>query len=239
MHVESKRTNELQGGLNKLQRERLPDRLKHHRRHSQSAARAARRSDPVNNSGDRLRQTVQFKESRDEETISDSETTSTETFQEQSGGSQPPIQLAMPLPEVVQRAQQGLMSLALYAFLQVAEQMMAWDVAQLVGPKNQAQQGRQNFRWGSQMGYCVVGGQKVPLEKPRVRDKRQREVALGSYELLQQASLMDDAVWHKVMHGLTMRRYSEVVRELEQAYGIEKTTVSEHFIEASRLRVES
>jgi transposase-like protein len=49
---------------------------------------------------------------------------------------------------------------------------------------------------------------------------------------------MEESVWHKVMHGLTTRRYSEVVRELEQAYGIEKSTVSEYFIEASRGRLE-
>ena len=30
------------------------------------------------------------------------------------------------------------------------------------------------------------------------------------------------------------RRWSEVVRELDQAYRIEKSTVSQHFIEASR-----
>jgi putative transposase len=40
-----------------------------------------------------------------------------------------------------------------------------------------------------------------------------------------------------VIQGLTTRRYSEVVKELEQAYGIEKSTISEHFIEASRQRL--
>jgi putative transposase len=159
-------------------------------------------------------------------------------FREQSAASSSPIQFAMPIPEVVRLAQQGLMSLALTAFVQVAEQMMDWDVASLVGPKNQAQADRASFRWGHQTGYCVVGGQKVPLQRPRVRDKRLGEVALGSYEMLQQASLMDDAVWNKIMNGLTMRRYSEVVRELEQVYGIEKSTISDHFIEASRLRLD-
>jgi putative transposase len=48
---------------------------------------------------------------------------------------------------------------------------------------------------------------------------------------------MEESVWHKMMHGLTTRRYSEVVKELEQAYGIEKSTISEHFIEASRQRL--
>jgi transposase-like protein len=160
------------------------------------------------------------------------------TFREASEAAQTPIQLVMALPELVKMAQQGLMSMALSVFMQIAQEMMNWDVSQLVGPKNQAQGDRENYRWGSEQGYCVVGGQKVPLKRPRVRDKRQREVALGSYEMLQQASLMDDAVWKKIMHGLTMRKYSEVVRELEQVYGIEKSTISDHFIEASRLRLD-
>ncbi len=134
--------------------------------------------------------------------------------------------------------QSGLMHLALAAFTKVAEQVMQWDISTLVGPKNQAVPGRDNVRWGSQPGYCVVGGQKVPLTRPRVRDVRQREVALGSYEMLQRASLMEDSVWSKIMHGLTTRRYSQVVRELQDAYGIEKSTVSEHFIEASRSRLQ-
>jgi putative transposase len=160
-------------------------------------------------------------------------------FRKQAGASNENIQLALPLPEVLALAQKGLMSLALAAFTKLAEEMMHWEVGTLAGPKNRADAGRENKRWGAQTGYCVVGGQKVPLERPRVRDVRNREVPLGSYEVLQQASLMEDSVWHKIMHGLTTRRYGEVVRELEQAYGIEKSTVSEHFIEASRQRLET
>lgn len=159
-------------------------------------------------------------------------------FRKQAGASNENIQFALPLPEVLALAQKGLMNLALAAFTGLAERMMHWEVSGLAGPKNQANSERENVRWGAQTGYCVVGGQKVPLERPRVRDVRNREVPLGSYEVLQQASLMEDAVWHKIMHGLTTRRYGEVVRELEQAYGIEKSTVSEHFIEASRRHLE-
>lgn len=155
-------------------------------------------------------------------------------FRKQATASTESIQLALPLPEVLALAQKGLMNLALAAFTRLAEEMMHWEVNSLAGPKNHANQERDNLRWGTQTGYCVVGGQKVPLERPRVRNMRQHEVPLGSYEVLQQASLMEEAVWHKIMHGLTTRRYGEVVRELEQAYGIEKSTVSEHFIEASR-----
>lgn len=160
-------------------------------------------------------------------------------FRRQAGASTENIQFALPLPEVLALAQKGLMNLALAAFTGLAERMMHWEVSELAGPKNQANAERENMRWGAQTGYCVVGGQKVPLERPRVRDVRNREVPLGSYEVLQQASLMEDAVWHKIMHGLTTRRYGEVVRELESAYGIEKSTVSEHFIEVSRQRLQN
>jgi len=162
----------------------------------------------------------------------------TQEFRKTAGASQEQLQFALPLPEVLQLVQQGLMGLALTAFIQLAEGMMRWEVDQVVGPKNQAIESRDKMRWGSQQGYCVIAGQKVPLARPRVRDVRQREVPLGSYEMLQKASLMEDSVWHKMMHGLTTRRYSEVVKELEQAYGIEKSTVSEYFIEASRDRLQ-
>lgn len=159
-------------------------------------------------------------------------------FRKQAETSPQQIQLALPIAEVLASVQRGLMDLALSAFTKLAEEIMRWEVATLAGPKNQAQSSREVMRWGTQAGYCVVGGQKVPLQRPRVRDVRKREVPLGSYEMLQQASLMDDSVWNKIMHGLTTRRYSEVVRELEQAYGIEKSTVSNHFVEASRRRLE-
>jgi putative transposase len=148
------------------------------------------------------------------------------------------VQLVIPLKEVVELVQRGLMNLALSAFTQVAEGVMDREVTALVGPKNQANSERDNVRWGSEPGYCVVGGQKIPLQRPRVRDTRRREVPLGSYELMQRASLMEESVWQKMMQGLTTRRYSQVIEELEQAYGIKKSTISEHFIEASRERLD-
>lgn len=162
-------------------------------------------------------------------------------FRKKAAASGEQIQFALPLPEVLGLAQQGLMHLAMAAFTKLAEEMMQWEVTSLTGPKNQADATCENTRWGTQKGYCVVAGQKVPLKRPRVREVREvrnQEVPLGSYEMLQRASLIEDSVWHKIMRGLTTRRYGDVVRELKEAYGIEKSTVSEHFIEASRRRLE-
>jgi putative transposase len=45
-------------------------------------------------------------------------------------------------------------------------------------------------------------------------------------------------VWQKIMHGLSMRNYKEVVQQFTEAYGLEKSTISEHFIEASQRKLQ-
>jgi putative transposase len=159
-------------------------------------------------------------------------------FRELAAQDDQPIQLVIPLKEVIDLIQRGLMNLAMAAFTKLAECVMGHEVTALVGEKNRADPARAATRWGSEPGYCVVGGQKIPLHRPRVRDTRKHEVALGSYEMLQRASLMEESVFQKIMHGITTRRYSAVVKELEAAYGIKKSAISEHFIEASRQRLD-
>ena len=66
-----------------------------------------------------------------------------------------------------------------------------------------------------------------------MRDKANREVKLGSYELFQRSG-PQAAVWDKMMRGLSTRNYGPVVKDFANAYGVEKSTVSENFIEASR-----
>jgi hypothetical protein len=60
---------------------------------------------------------------------------------------------------------------------------------------------------------------------------------LGSYELFQRSGPMQLGVWDKMMRGLSTRNYGAVVKEFHNAYGIEKSAVSESFIEASREKV--
>jgi transposase-like protein len=59
-------------------------------------------------------------------------------------------------------------------------------------------------------------------------------VKLGSYELFQRSGPLQATVWDKMMRGLSTRNYGPVVKDFTQAYGVEKSAVSENFIEASR-----
>jgi transposase-like protein len=77
-------------------------------------------------------------------------------------------------------------------------------------------------------------GQKVPIERPRVRTTDDQEVRLGSYEMFHRGEPLTETVWEKLMLGLSTRKYGQAVREFTEAYGLEKSAISEHFIEASR-----
>lgn len=89
---------------------------------------------------------------------------------------------------------------------------------------------------GERARYCVVMGQKVPVERPRVRSSEDREIRLGSYEMLHRGEPLTETVWEKLMLGLSEHEYGEAVREFTEAYGLEKSAVSEHFIEAGRTK---
>jgi transposase-like protein len=115
--------------------------------------------------------------------------------------------------------------------------VMDEEVKALAGERHEQHPGRRAHRWGKEDGYCVVDGQKVPIRRTRLRTSDQREQRLGSYELFQRSGPMQAGVWDKMMRGLSTRNYGAVVKDFHNAYGVEKSAVSENFVEASREKV--
>lgn len=149
----------------------------------------------------------------------------------------PAVQMVLPMAEMVGWLQKGVSELVRQAGLQLIQLLMEEEVKQLVGERSRPSPERTATRWGSERGYCVVMGQKVPVERPRVRTTEDREVRLGSYEMFHRGEPLTETVWEKLMLGLSTRKYGEAVRQFTEAYGLEKSTVSEHFIEASRSKL--
>jgi len=146
----------------------------------------------------------------------------------------PNIQMILPLAGIVGMLQEGVGHLMREAGLVLMMGVMEEEVRHVVGERSVPNAGRQASRWGKEQGYCVVDGQKVPIERTRVRDKANREVKLGSYELFQRSGPLQAAVWDKITRGLSTRNYGPVVKDFANAYGVEKSAVSENFIETSR-----
>jgi transposase-like protein len=158
-------------------------------------------------------------------------------LQEMAADGNPAVQMILPLAEMMGWLRKGVAELIRQAGLQVMELLMEEEVRQVVGPRSEPQKNRQASRWGSELGYCIVMGQKVPIERPRVRTTENQEVRLGSYELFHRGEPLTQTVWEKLMLGLSTRNYGQAVRQFSEAYGLEKSAISEHFIEASRVKL--
>jgi transposase-like protein len=141
------------------------------------------------------------------------------------------------MAEIVGWLRRGVGELIRQAGLQLMDLMMQAEVEELAGERSQRQVDRTASRWGTERGYCVVMGQKVPIQRPRVRTTDDKEVRLGSYEMFHRGEPLTETVWEKLMLGLSTRKYGQAVREFREAYGLEKSAISEHFIEASRKKL--
>ncbi len=148
------------------------------------------------------------------------------------------VQMVLPMAELVGWLRKGVGELIRQAGLQLMDLVMQTEVEELVGKRSQRQAERTATRWGSERGYCVVMGQKAPVQRPRVRTMDDQEVRLGSYEMFHRGEPLTETVWEKLMLGLSTRKYGQAVREFTEAYGLEKSVVSEHFIEASRAKLQ-
>src|SRR5579864_5376056 len=149
----------------------------------------------------------------------------------------PAVQMVLPMAEMVGWLRQGVGALIRQAGLRVMELLMEEEVRERVGERSQPQPDRTANRWGKERGFCVVMGQKVPIDRPRVRTTDDQEVRLGSYEMFHRGEPLTETVWEKLMLGLSTRKYGQAVRQFSEAYGLEKSAISEHFIEASRTKL--
>src|ERR1051326_4025681 len=158
-------------------------------------------------------------------------------FEAMAADGNPAVQMMLPMAEMVGWLRKGVDELVRQAGLQLMDLLMQEEVRDLVGERSQRQADRTANRWGVERGYCVVMGQKVPVDRPRVRTTDDKEVRLGSYEMFHRGEPLTETVWEKLMLGLSTRRYGQAVRQFTEAYGLEKSAVSEHFVEASRTKL--
>jgi putative transposase len=149
----------------------------------------------------------------------------------------PTVQMMLPMAEMMGWLRKGVGELIRQAGLQLMDLLMQEEVRELAGERSERQTERSANRWGSERGYCVVMGQKVPIQRPRVRTTDDKEVRLGSYEMFHRGEPLTETVWEKLMLGLSTRNYGQAIRQFTEAYGLEKSAVSEHFIEASRTKL--
>ena len=149
------------------------------------------------------------------------------------------VNLMLPIGEILMETRWHIEQLAGAAGMKIIQQAIQDDVRRLAGEVRYARDQKEGQLWGNQPGWVSFAGRKVAVEKPRVRSKRTRqEMKLPNYERFQQEARLDQSVMDQMALGLSTRNYEHSIQALCDGYGIKKSSVSRHFIAASRRELE-
>jgi transposase-like protein len=145
--------------------------------------------------------------------------------------------------EFVAMAQERLHSFAVDLGVMFAGKLLEEEVTRLCGPRSQRPDHRELTRHGHQKGMVTVAGQKVRVQRPRVRSVRDgsgsgTEVELPLYTLLQRPEAMPEACLQRMVRGVSCRDYQGVVDLAREGFGVKKSSVSRGFVRASADAVE-
>lgn len=125
-----------------------------------------------------------------------------------------------------------LLPCAVKAFIEECER----EVTALCGRRYE--RGSVNSRWGTQKGSIVLANQRIAIEKPRVRKKTGDEVQLQTYEDFQDPRLFDQAVFTEGLKRVSQRDYKKGVAKIANSFGLQKSTVSKCWINATAKKLE-
>ena len=114
--------------------------------------------------------------------------------------------------------------------LEAVNEELQNEVIGLVGGESHERTGGDLRRWGVNPGSVCLGGQKVAVEVPRVRDVRLgREVPLETYRELRGTAHFDERVFLQMINGISAKRYEQAAELVPETFGISKSSVSRRF----------
>lgn len=143
------------------------------------------------------------------------------------------MELPLPIAEVMMGMTGVVEELSREAGLLLISAVLNSECERIAGKKHSRNPSRTANWWGGEAGSVYFDGQKVDIERPRVRGTKGGEIPLSTYEALKSSSRMKDSVLKKMVLGLTSRNYEEATECFLKGYGIKKSSVSRHFMKAT------
>jgi len=94
-------------------------------------------------------------------------------------------------------------------------------------------------RWGSEDGSVYLGGQKVAITRPRVRDFAQKkEIALTSYHRYRDPKIFQERVFQDGLRHVSQRDYERGIEKIGGSFGFKKSTISSAWKNATKKQLE-
>jgi transposase-like protein len=133
----------------------------------------------------------------------------------------------------------------LTAGISTLSRMMEEDASALSGPRYRHDKTKEGQRWGTTRGKLGFHGGKVEIERPRVRSRDGRELALPSWEAALDEDFLKQWAMNLMLINVSTRRFSRAVRLPEgdvgaaAGSGVTKSAVSRRFVALSAARMEA
>lgn len=117
------------------------------------------------------------------------------------------------------------------AMMRISEELQS-EVTGLCGTRYERVEGYD--RYGYNPGSVMIGGQRIDIDKPRVRDtKNNREIELQTYTKLQSTNKINELVLKRVLAGVSCGKYESVAGAVPEAFGLSPSNISRKFKEES------
>jgi putative transposase len=120
-------------------------------------------------------------------------------------------ELVVSLAEIAGVAREGLLAVGASVGLAVMHEMMNAEMTAKVGAAKHAKVGGREANWhGRAAGSVVLGGRRVPVERPRGRTLDGSELELDTYEQFTSDDLLSGLVMERMLAGVATRRHVRV-----------------------------
>ena len=151
-----------------------------------------------------------------------------------------PLEATVALADVAGAIRDGLLAFASATGLVVMHQMMAAELAALIGTKHAKMPAADRVgNWhGSAKGSVVLGGRQVATERPRGRTTSGTEIELDTWKAFSSADLLNSLVVERMLAGVATRRHVDVAEPVGaalegRAKSLSKSAVSRRFVAAT------
>jgi len=141
-------------------------------------------------------------------------------------------QRTLMLAEVVRH---NLMAFVIHEGMNALDEVLEQDRAALCGAAHSKGLEGDPVRWGHADGRLVMGGQRVVVRKPRVRQGG-KEVALPTWTDFADEDPLDDRVFEQLVLGVSARKYGRSLETLPdelEPHGATKSAASRRFVETT------
>jgi len=147
------------------------------------------------------------------------------------------IEVPLPLLGALANTRNAFFELCVDAGRQVLDAMMEQDREWLCGPRWKRDVDRVAGRAGTTPSAVTLGGRRVRVDRPRVRNREGQEVELPSFAFAASRDALDDRTFDAIACGVSTRKYRRSLERLPEDVedrSVSKSAVSRRFVALSQ-----